>query len=366
MTVNDVEGVPVNTIYFVKRATVEFIKKPLCLLMCLLIIACSKEDDVSDDRNIDLFSTAARVVGYLPYYRFSLNDKIQYCKITHLNIAFANPKTDGTIGIQGSAMDLLKNVMDTARSQNSTIKIYISLAGGWLSDEEAETWKTFLASPADRSILVDKIVSYVLEHNFDGVDVDLEWSHVTAGYSDFILELSSALKDQSKGITAAYPSETLYDYVNAAALNALDFINIMAYDYSGPWNPAAPGQHSSYNHAQRGVNYWKNTIGIDPSKLTLGVPFYGYDFLNSTTAESFTYGAMVASNVSNSEKDNVGNKYYNGRPTIASKVKLAAQNLSGIMIWELGQDSFSTYSLLETIHKTYTDLGVETTGLCGN
>ena len=36
------------------------------------------------------------------------------------------------------------------------------------------------------------------------------------------------------------------------------------------------------------------------------------------------------------------------------------------MIWRLGADSFSEYSLLETIHKTYTDLGVETTGLCGN
>ena len=139
----------------------------------------------------------------------------------------------------------------------------------------------------------------------------------------------------------------------------------MVYDYTGPWNPS-PGQHSSYNHAKRGINFWKNTVGINPSKLTLGVPFYGYDFQNSTTVKSFTYGSMVDSDVSNSEKDNVGNKYYNGRPTIANKVKLASQNLSGIMIWRLGADSFSEYSLLETIHKTYTDLGVKTSSLCGN
>ena len=344
-------------------------KKQLYLILSLLIISCSSidDDDVIDtDQNIDLFSSEARIVGYFPYYRFSLNDKIQYCKVTHLNIAFANPETDGTIVLPGNSGDLLKNVMDTARSQNSNIKIYISLAGGGFSDEIANTWKNFLASPQDRPILIDKIVSYVLDNDFDGVDVDLEWSHVTNGYSDFVIELRDALKAQAKGITAAYPSETKYDNLNAAALNALDFINIMSYDYTGPWNASAPGQHSSYNHAQRGVNFWKNTIGINPSKLTLGVPFYGYDFQNSTTVKSFTYGSMVASDVSNSEKDNVGNKYYNGRPTIANKVKLAAQNLSGIMIWELGQDSFSEYSLLETIHKTYTDLGVETTGLCGN
>ncbi len=343
-------------------------KKQLYLILSLLIISCSSVDDddiIDTDQNIDLFSTEARVVGYFPYYRFSLNDKIQYCKVTHLNIAFANPETDGTIVLPSNSGDLLKNVMNTARSQNSDIKIYISIAGGALSDQVSNTWKNFLSSPQDRPILIEKIVSYVLENGFDGVDVDLEWNHVTAGYSDFVIELRDALKAESKGITAAYPSETRYSLITQEALNALDFINLMVYDYTGPWNPS-PGQHSSYDHAKQGINFWKNTVGINPSKLTLGVPFYGYDFQNSTTVKAFTYGSMVDSDVSNSEKDNVGNKYYNGRPTIANKVKLASQNLSGIMIWELGQDSFSEYSLLETIHKTYTDLDVETTGLCGN
>ena len=343
-------------------------KKQLYLILSLLIISCSSVDDddiIDTDQNIDLFSTEARVVGYFPYYRFSLNDKIQYCKVTHLNIAFANPQIDGTIVLPGSSGDLLKSVMDTARSQNSNIKIYISLAGGALSDQVSNTWKNFLSSPQDRPILIEKIVSYVLENGFDGVDVDLEWNHVTAGYSDFVIELRDALKSKSKGITAAYPSETRYSLITQEALNALDFINLMVYDYTGPWNPS-PGQHSSYNHAKLGINFWKNTVGVNPSKLTLGVPFYGYDFQNSTTVKSFTYGSMVDSDVSNSEKDNVGNKYYNGRPTIANKVKLASQNLSGIMIWRLGADSFSEYSLLQTIHKTYTDLDVETTGLCGN
>ena len=340
-------------------------KKQLYLTLSFLIISCSSVDDIEVIENGDLFSTQARVVGYYSTCCFSEYDKIQFCKLTHLNIAFANPLTDGTIVLPGNSGDLLKNVMDTARSQNSNIKIYISLAGGWLSNEMANTWKNFLASPQDRPILIEKIVSYVLDNGFDGVDLDLEWGYVTTGYSDFVIELRDALKEQSKGITAAYPSETRYSLITEEALNALDFINLMAYDYTGPWNPS-PGQHSSYNHAKQGINFWKNKVGINPSKLTLGVPFYGYDFQNSTTVKSFTYGSMIASDISNSEKDNVGKKYYNGRPTIANKVKLASQNLSGIMIWRLGADSFSEYSLLETIHKTYTDLGVETTGLCGN
>ena len=340
------------------------------IVICQLFFSCSNNDDdyIIDDRNnIILFSDQARVVGYFPTWRFTLTDKVDFCKLTHVNIAFGNPMVDGTIQLSNpSAISNLEQVINTAKLQNSSIQFYISLAGGVLSDQVADTWRSFLANSQDRPKLIDKIIEFVLENKLDGVDVDLEWSHVTQGYSDFVIELKKELSIHGKGMTAAFPSETKFSQISDQALAVFDFINIMVYDYTGSWNPSEPGQHSSYNHAERGINYWKNIVGIAGEKLTLGVPFYGYNFLNSTTVESFTYGSMVASNTSNSERDQVGNKYYNGRPTIASKVKLAAQNLSGIMIWELGQDSFTEYSLLQTIHKTYTDLGVKTTELCGN
>ena len=340
------------------------------IIICQLFFSCSNNDDddiIDDPNNIILFSDQARVVGYFPTWRFTLTDKVDFCKLTHVNIAFGNPMVDGTIQLSNpSAISNLEQVINTAKLQNSSIQFYISLAGGVLSDQVANTWKSFLASSLDRPKLIDKIIEFVLENKLDGVDVDLEWSHVTQGYSDFVIELKKELSIHGKGMTAAFPSETKFSQISDQALAVFDFINIMVYDYTGSWNPSAPGQHSSYDHAERGINYWKNIVGIAGEKLTLGVPFYGYNFLNSTTVESFTYGSMVASNTSNSEIDQVGNKYYNGRPTIANKTKLAAQNLSGIMIWELGQDSFTEYSLLETIHKTYTEIGVKTTELCGN
>ena len=83
--------------------------------------------------------------------------------------------------------------------------------------------KIFLLVPQDRPILIDKIVNYVLDNGFDGVDVDLEWSHVTTGYSDFVIELRDALKAQSKGITAAYPSETKYDNLKCSSSKCIRF-----------------------------------------------------------------------------------------------------------------------------------------------
>jgi len=323
--------------------------------------SCSRDEDccTNIEAPINLFATSARIVGYLPYYKFSVAEKIDYSKISHLNIAFANPSADGKFYLpESSNQYILRDIINNARALNNTLQIYISIAGGGLSQEQLAIWKSFIDHSDNRAILIRELVSYVEENEFDGVDVDLEWGAVTAGYSDFVLDLKQALNTINKGMTAALPGTTKYSQISSSALNAFDFINIMAYDFTGPWNPAAPGQHSSLDQAKLSVNYWKNTIGVPGEKLNLGVPFYGYSFQGDRVV-SKSFGAIVAENSSYSEVDQVGNLYYNGRPTMAKKVKLAAQTLSGIMIWELGQDSFSKYSLLQTIYQSYTDFGVQ-------
>ena len=330
--------------------------KRLLFLCIVILVSCSKDDSFEEE--IMTVDKSARVVGYLPSYRFDSNEKIDYCKLTHLNLAFANPGSNGKLIIND-----FSGVVVRARNENNNIKIYISIGGGYLTDEQASIWSNSIDIKDNRPIIINEIVSFVVDNSLDGVDVDLEWQYVTSGYSDFVIELKSALSTKGKSMTAALPGTTKFDNITEEALQTFDFINIMAYDFTGPWNPTASGQHSSYNNAVESINFWKNT-GVSQSKLTLGVPFYGYDFSNSSNVTSFTFGQMVSTNNSYSEIDNVGMKFYNGRPTIKSKVKLASEQVSGIMIWELGQDSFSDYSLLKTIHKEYNNLGFKTSGLC--
>ena len=330
--------------------------KRLLFLCFVILVSCSKDDSFEEE--IITVDKSARVVGYLPSYRFESNEKIDYCKLTHLNLAFANPGSNGKLIIND-----FSGVVVRARNENNNIKIYISIGGGYLTDEQALIWSNSIDIKDNRPIIINEIVSFVVDNSLDGVDVDLEWQYVTSGYSNFVIELKSALSAKGKGMTAALPGTTKFDNITQEALQTFDFINIMAYDFTGPWNPTASGQHSSYNNAVESINFWKNT-GISQSKLTLGVPFYGYDFSNSSNVTSFTFGQMVSTNNSYSEIDNVGMKFYNGRPTIKSKVKLASEQVSGIMIWELGQDSFSDYSLLKTIHEEYNNLGFKTSGLC--
>ncbi len=330
--------------------------KKIVLIILIFSISCTKDqEEVFNNQN----NTSAKVIGYFPTWRFGLSDDIEYCKLTHLNLAFANPDSEGNL-----IMPDISKIVNDAKSDNPNIQICISIGGGVLNSEQALNWSNLIDNSENRPKIVNKILEYVLSNNLDGVDVDLEWQYVTSGYSDFIIELNNALDQHSKIITAALPAKTLYSNLNNNALNIFDFINIMAYDFTGPWNPTAPGQHSSYNHAIESIDFWKNSIGITSEKLILGVPFYGYDFVNSDTVNAFTFSSMVELSNANADIDNVGTKFYNGRSTIRSKVQLASNEVNGIMIWELGQDSFSEYSLLKTIHKEYDKLEIKTTELC--
>jgi GH18 family chitinase len=337
------------------------LKKHLIIfLLSIIIFSCSK-DEIIEDENNNPNSTNAMVVGYFPSWRFDLNNQINYCKITHLNLAFANPDSNGNL-----VMPDISSVVNRAKSENPNIKISISIGGGILTTEQANNWSNLIDNPQNIPTIVSKIVEYVLNNNLDGVDVDLEWQYVTSGYSNFVINLNTELDKHSKIITAALPGTTKYSNITANALQVFDFIHLMAYDFKGPWKPTDAGQHSSYSHAEQSINFWENSIGVSGKKLTLGVPFYGYDFTNSSNVSAFTFSSMVSSNTSYADIDNVGSKFYNGRPTIRSKVKLASNKVNGIMIWELGQDSFTEYSLLKTIHKEYSNLGITTTNLCND
>ncbi|MWB93213.1 glycoside hydrolase [Flavobacterium sp. GA093] len=330
----------------------------ILFLVSSFFTSCSGQKDLDPEKPI---TKTARVVGYLATHNFDKMQSLQFCKLTHLNLAFANPDAQGNLVIDKNIDPLIKYV----RTVNPSIKICISVAGGVISSEVAANWSNLIDTPENRPEFIKKIVQFVELHQLDGVDVDLEWDAVTSGYSGFVLELKESLKSKNLLITSALPNNTRFVNISTAALNAFDFINIMAYDSTGPWSPDKPGQHSSFEFAKEGIDFWGKLQGVAKDKLTLGVPFYGYNFTNAEVT-SATYAQMVAAGTQFADKDELGKIYYNGRPTIEQKVILASETSGGIMIWEIAQDTFDQYSLLDVIHKKYNALGYKTSGMCGN
>ena len=166
--------------------------KRLLFLCIVVLVFCSKDDSFEEEIIVNP-NASANVVGYLHQYKFDFNNNIDYCKLTHLNLAFANPGADGKLII-----DDFNDIIVKAKSDNSKIKIYISIGGGYLTDAQASIWSNSIDVKDNRPALINEIVSFVVDNNLDGVDVDLEWQYVTSGYSPFVIELKTALSAKGK------------------------------------------------------------------------------------------------------------------------------------------------------------------------
>ena len=294
-----------------------------------------------------------RVVAYVPNWvdLAAFADTIDYAKLTHINIAFENPTNDSG--------DLSFNRQDEkliAKAQAAHVKVLVSIGGGSASGDKTLLKRyAALLSDVKRAGFVSGLVAYVASHHFDGLDVDIEGPAINADYGAFIEALAAALKPQGKLLTAALSQGYGGSKVPDTVFAHFDFVNIMAYDATGPWDPKSPGQHSSLEFARSNVEHWLSR-GLPKLKAVLGVPFYGYGFGEAFRKGDYSYSAIVAAHPGAENSDQIGNTiWYNGLPTIRAKARYAVeQGLGGIMIWSLDYDVKGERSLLSAIHETLT------------
>jgi chitinase len=293
-----------------------------------------------------------KVVAYVPNWvdLESFSKTIDYAKITHINVAFENPIND-----QGDLTFHKKNDILIAAAHAHEVKILVSIGGGSASGNKTLKARYFdLLTNTNRAGFVAKIAGYIDDHHFDGIDVDIEGPSINKDYGAFIVDLSAALKPKAKLLTAALSQGYGGKNVPDSVLDRFDFVNVMAYDGAGSWNPNAPGQHSSIEFAKKNVEHWLKR-GLPASKTVLGVPFYGYGFGKAFRRGTYSYKDIIAKFPDADKSDQVGETiWYNGIRTIESKTKYAIDHkLAGIMIWSLDNDVKGEKSLLDAISRTY-------------
>jgi len=311
------------------------------IIVCFLMTFCYKK---SIPHNTS--ANNQRILGYLSGSRnwqkaFS---SVDLTNLTDLNLAFFNPDSNGILPPNAD----LPKLIATAHQKN--IRVYMSIGGG-----NGPAYLKDLIAGSKRTQLINTIVSFALANHFDGVDVDLENDLITDQYAGFVAELSAALKTKHLLMTAALASWNA-DLIKDETLRLYDFINIMSYDKTGPWNLNKPGPHSPLSMAQDDFAYFNTKRSIPASRLLIGLPFYGYGF-GGKAPESLAYKEIIARYPGAENKDEIeladgGHLYYNGIPTIRQKCAFAKANkAAGVMIWELQQDSQDENSLLKTIAK---------------
>jgi chitinase len=292
-----------------------------------------------------------KVVAYVPNWidLKSFAETIDYAKLTHINIAFENPRNAaGELSFNPANLSLI------ARARANHVKILVSIGGGSASSDKVMLNRYFyLLNETNRAGFVAELADYVVTNQFDGLDVDIEGPSVNDDYGAFIHDLAQALKPKGKLLTAALSKGYGGNKVPDSVFADFDFINIMAYDGAGPWSPESPGQHSSFEYATNNVVYWLDR-GLPKHKAVLGVPFYGYGFGSAFRNRDYSYKAILAEHQGAEKLDQVGNTiWYNGIPTIKAKSRyVIEQQLGGIMIWSLDYDVPGERSLLNAIHET--------------
>ena len=318
----------------------------LFLVMTFSSPSCSSKTskvlDVKHDKK-----PSFKVVGYLHEGNFSQIDQIELFRLTHLDIAFANPDELGHLVFEEEKG--LPVVVQKAHQ--AKVKVFISLAGGGIDEKLASYWLRVL-QPAYRPTFIREIVSFCKKNQLDGVDVDIEWNlipTITDLYTPFVLELKTALQTENMGISSALNVKGLHPSITQESLEAYDFINVMVYDKTGIWRPDIPGPHAPYDYAEEALKYWTIERKIPAHKLTLGVPFYGHDF---EAVRYISYRSILAKNVTLAYQDSVNRTYYNGIPSMVAKTELAKKSFGGVMIWELAQDAYDDLSLLRAIDQT--------------
>jgi GH18 family chitinase len=311
-----------------------------------------------------------KIVGYLPEYQWSTyGSNVQFDKLTDVNYAFMNPTTTGELSSDGTnVFGFDYNIFDQVKTRcvQNNVRFHLAVGGADPNGSRKQRLFNVCSNSTTRANFVNKLVAFAKTNKLAGLDIDWEFPTTTteiAAHKSFISELRTKINSDYPGciLSIAVGGEYLTNpshlqYIDASVFPLVDIVYIMAYDFP-VYHTGAGAQHSSLTNAQGSMEAW-NTKGVPYSKMILGVPFYGKS--SDRTGVDQLYSVLSASNPATAftaDNMNYGGKtyYYNGKPTLESKVTMAlGKGSQGIMIWDVAQDRKDQYSLLSVL-KTKVD-----------
>jgi chitinase len=308
-----------------------------------------------------------------------------YGVLTHIARSFLTPHADGSITDSPTFWD--PKLSELAKKNG--VKLLAAIGGGGTST--AEPWLAMARNPAARKKFFDNLEKLVTEHGYDGIDIDWEPSAQTDPDQKTFTEFMQALRPRfPKWIitTALSPSEWSAKHISWKEVAAnVDYINVMDYDYAGPWSGHAAHNTNLYPPQdfvdKDGIDidmHVKNLLGkygVAPNKLLLGLAFYGLEFSTDKMGQDFrpeerskgtgiNYSAIApilaskdykaswdkAAHVPYLERLSGGHTIsYDDTRSLTDKIAYAKQKgMSGVMIWNLGGDiSGGKPVLLDTV-----------------
>jgi chitinase len=205
---------------------------------------------------------------------------------------------------QGTGADDDFNQLKKLKSQFPHLKVVISLGGR----TAGELFSDIAATDASRKKFVASCIDLYIKGSaagiFDGLDIVWQWPASTdkANHALLLQELRRQLDEASGGsrylLTAllpADPAKIAAGIDTGSIFQAVDFGNVQAYDFHGPWEPTRTYHHAQLSATSSGPTPVSAQLsgdaalmayvsaGVPRNRLTLGLPLYGYGWTGVCT-----------------------------------------------------------------------------------
>lgn len=213
-----------------------------------------------------------RITSPLAYFN-PADEKYHYRATLNGWIEEMNNEVDGRV--------YLKALVEL-KKQKPDLKVLLSV-GGWNCDGFCYMART----EEGRSEFIESCIKIIHEYGIDGIDLDWEYptngawgeiawckdcvSDARALLNEFRITLNNEFPDEYKLLTIA--SGTGQSWVDTKTFEALDYINVMCYDFE----PGSGGNQSGLEKSATFMKEHANKVGNTAEnrrKLNLGVPFY--------------------------------------------------------------------------------------------
>ncbi|KAL7267346.1 hypothetical protein RUND412_010073 [Rhizina undulata] len=249
--------------------------------------------------------------AYYPNWRIYKNQppsSLALNMMSHLFYAFAWVKDDGSVYLSDPWADSQIPLEDGTtgclrsfqklKNKHTHLKVILSIGGGGKgSDNFASTARDH----EKRERFARTAREFVVEYGLDGIDIDWEHPSDPQQGRDYISLLATIRRHLPPPyqLTSALPAGewALCNIDLHKASHHLDYINLMSYDFSGPWTPQS-GHHAQLFSprnphcdtaaisAHSATSYLRSR-GVPPHKILLGIPTYGRSFLCNGLGQTY-------------------------------------------------------------------------------
>ncbi|PLW92494.1 MAG: hypothetical protein C0592_10600 [Marinilabiliales bacterium] len=224
-----------------------------------------------------------RVFGWHPYWVGSIYQNYQWNLLSDL-CYFSYEFNASTGNPTNTHSWFTAPVIDTALAHGTKVHLCVTMFS-------SVDHTTFFGSTTAQTNLITNLVNAVETRNAHGINLDFEGvssSHEPA-LTVFVQRIADSLHTRIPGaeLTIAMPAVDWGGTWNISALNSyVDLFIFMGYDYyyggssiAGPTGPTYTYNTFNYN-ISRTISYYLHE-GMTPSKLLVGVPYYGFEWQTS-------------------------------------------------------------------------------------